>query len=474
MLFNSFDFGFFLVIVYLLYWALGTSRRKAQNVLLLLASYTFYGLWDWRFLGLLFASSLVDYIAGRAIEASPKRSIQKLYLWLSIAWNLGVLFTFKYFNFFRDSFGDLFGMDLGDGYSFWNVAIPVGLSFYTFQTMSYTIDVFNRRIQPTKNTLEFFCFVSFFPQLVAGPIEKARQLLPQFEKQRTFDLQHSREGLRQILWGLFKKIIVAEKLGIAVTMVFADPGAYNSITLVFAMVLFCFQVYCDFSGYTDIALGTARLFGFKLSRNFNLPYLAKSISEFWQRWHITLTRWFTDYVYIPIVKTGKRITNAQRALGLMLTFALVGLWHGANWTFIIFGLFNGVVLVLERIPLFKNKKTLKHKLQAHRWISLPYIFTVFALSALFFRANNIDQALFILERIFSFTMDGAFTTLIGSKLYYLVFLLIAELLTRSKDFPLQQLEAKIPRVVRWAVYYLFIIFIIRYAEPKEAFIYFQF
>jgi D-alanyl-lipoteichoic acid acyltransferase DltB (MBOAT superfamily) len=481
-LFNSFDFGFFLVIVYLAYWIIGTDRRNAQNVLLLIASYTFYGLWDWRFLGLLIMSSLIDFIAARAIAISRKRSRQKLFLWLSIAWNLGVLFSFKYFNFFIDSFESLFGIEAASGYTFWNVAIPLGLSFYTFQTMSYTIDVFQSHrsskgsaAQPTKNLLEFLCFVSFFPQLVAGPIEKSRHLLPQFEKKRHFDLQTSKEGLRQILWGLFKKIIVAEKLGIAVTMVFNNPEGYNSITLVFALVLFCFQVYCDFSGYTDIALGTAKLFGFKLSKNFNLPYLSKSISELWQRWHITLTRWFTDYVYIPIVRSSKRISPLKRAFGILVTFTLVGLWHGANWTFVFFGMLSAVVLVLERIPLFRNKKTLKQKLQqVPRVFSMGYVFVIFTLLALLFRANNMSQVLVFLKRIFSFTLDGAFTTLIGYKLVYLVFVLIAEIATREYDFPLQKLELKFPRLFRWAIYYTLIIFIIRYAEPKEAFIYFQF
>lgn len=485
MLFNSFDFGFFLIIVYLAYWIIGANRRNAQNVLLLLASYTFYGFWDWRFLGLLFASSLVDFVAARAIASTPKKSMQKLWLWVSIGWNLGVLFTFKYFDFFVDSFEGLFGIEAASGYTFWNVAIPLGLSFYTFQTMSYTIDVFQSRrsgkkstIKPTKNLLEFLCFVSFFPQLVAGPIEKSRHLLPQFEKKRQFDLQTSKEGLRQILWGLFKKIIVAEKLGVAVTMVFSNPDGYNSMTLVFVLVLFCFQVYCDFSGYTDIALGTAKLFGFKLSKNFNLPYLSKSISELWQRWHITLTRWFTDYVYIPILRSGTSVSPAKRAIGILVTFTLVGLWHGANWTFVFFGMLSAVVLVLERIPVFgggAHKKTLQQKLQSVPHVfSMIYVFVIFTLLALLFRANDMSQVLVFLKRIFSFTLDGAFTTLIGYKLFYLVFILIAEIATRHYDFPLQKLELKFPRLVRWVVYYTLILFIIRYAEPKEAFIYFQF
>ena len=474
MLFNSFDFGLFLVVVYLVYWAIGTQRRKAQNVLILLASYLFYGLWDWRFLGLLLLSSLIDYVAGIAISKSTKRSTQRRYLWLSILWNLGVLFTFKYFNFFVDSFQDLFGMESGQGYTFWNVAIPLGLSFYTFQTMSYSIDVFQKKIKPTRSLLNFLCFVSFFPQLVAGPIEKASQLLPQFERNRSFDLGNAKSGLRQILWGLFKKIIVAEKLGVAVTMAFDNPEAYNSITLVFAAVLFCYQVYCDFSGYTDIAIGTAKLFGFKLSRNFNLPYLAKNVSDFWKRWHITLTKWFTDYVYLPLARSGKR-SNFRKSIALFLTFVLVGFWHGANWTFILFGVVNALFLLAERAPIFRNKKNLQQQLASlPSFFSLGYVFMVFTISAVLFRSHDMNQALFFLKRIGSFAMDGALTTLIGYKLGYLAFVLVAELATRNLSFPLENLELKLGKPIRWLVYYALIIIIIQYAEPKEAFIYFQF
>ena len=476
MLFNSFDFGFFLVIVYVLYWGIGTKRRVAQNVLLLVSSYVFYGLWDWRFLFLILASSLVDYMAGRLIDRTKSNGMRKLALWGSVFWNIGVLITFKYFNFFIDNFAVLFSLDIpASGYSFWKVIIPVGLSFYTFQTLSYTIDVYKKRIAPTKNMLEFLCFVSFFPQLVAGPIERARKLLPQFEKARKFDFQTSKEGLRQILWGLFKKILVADKLSIAVTMVFSEPEAYGSVTLIYASLLFFFQIYCDFSGYTDIAIGTAKLFGFKLSKNFKIPWLSISITEFWMRWHITLTRWFTDYVYIPILKSFKKVTGSVRIIAVLVTMFLVGLWHGANWTFVAFGLINGLILIVERIPMFKNKGTLQKKLyQIPRIISLVYFFFMAAAMSMFFRSESIEQSILIIKRIATFTPDTHLSSLIGIKLVYLGILIVAEWLTRSWDFPLQKLDIKIPRWSRWLIYYTIIFFIIRYAEPKEAFIYFQF
>ncbi|PKA84329.1 D-alanyl-lipoteichoic acid acyltransferase DltB (MBOAT superfamily) [Ulvibacter sp. MAR_2010_11] len=476
MLFNSFDFGFFLVIVYVLYWSIGTNRRVSQNILLLAASYVFYGFWDWRFLALLVVSSLIDYLAGRFLEKTTAKSTRKIILWSSILWNLGVLVTFKYFGFFISGFTELFSITLPESsYSFWNIAIPLGLSFYTFQTMSYTIDVYRNKIKPTHNLIEFLCFVSFFPQLVAGPIERAKKLLPQFEMTRSFNVQSSKEGLRQILWGLFKKILVADKLGLAVSMVYANPEGYGSLMLIFASVLFCFQVYCDFSGYTDIALGTAKLFGFRLSKNFDQPYLSKSITELWQRWHITLTRWFTDYVYVPFVKNTKHPTALIRALGLLITMFLVGLWHGANWTFVAFGVFNGLILVAERIPFFKKQGTLFNKLQsAPRIIPLMYVFVIFTISAVFFRSESIDEAWLILSRIFTLSPDTVISSLIGIKLLYLVVLLIAEMATRNWEFPLQKIEIKLPKLARWAVYYILIILIIRYAEPKEAFIYFQF
>lgn len=474
MLFNSFDFGLFLVIAYGIYWLIGTKKLKAQNAFILLASYFFYAVWDWRFLTLIISSSLIDYFAGIYIEKSKTKLKQKILLWSSIVWNLGVLFLFKYFDFFIESFETLFNIPHSDSYNFWNVAIPVGLSFYTFQTMSYTIDVYKKKIKPTSNLLHFLCFVSFFPQLVAGPIEKARDLIPQFAKPRKFDLQNSKEGLRQILWGLFKKVIVAEKLGIAVNMVYNQPEDYNFITLLFTGTLFFFQLYCDFSGYTDIAIGTAKLFGFKLRKNFNLPYLATSMSDIWQRWHITLTRWFTDYCYIPFVQSFKR-TEVTKMIGITLTMTLVGFWHGADWNFLLFGFFNGIVIVIERIPFTSKQITLRKFLfQKFYTLSLIYTTIIYTLLCLIFRAQNYDQVKLIFTRIFSFSMDGAFTTLIGWKLSCLVVMLVLEITFRKRDYPLQAFEKWAPKPIRIVTYYILIFIIIRYAEPKEAFIYFQF
>ncbi len=476
MLFPTFDFGFFLVVVYALYWVVGTKNRKIQNIILLSASYLFYGLWDWRFLLLLFLSSLVDFWSAKQIEKSQSKQIKKRFLLISIFWNLGVLITYKYFGFFIENFTQLFGLKYTNGYYFWNIAIPLGLSFYTFQTMSYTIDVYRGKIKASSSWLNFFGFVSFFPQLIAGPIERAGKLLPQFENNRRFSIQQSKEGLRQVLWGLFKKVLVADKLALGVQLIFNNPEQYGAISLFYGGVLFAFQLYCDFSGYTDIAIGTAKLFGFNLSKNFNIPYLAKNITQFWQRWHITLTRWFTDYVYIPLVKSSKKRGTVSRIIALFITMTLVGLWHGANWTFIAFGVVNGLAMILERIPLKGKNNTLGRFFEkSPRILSTLYIFLIFTVSSIFFRSENIEEALFILRRIFTFAPDVHLSTLIGfPKLSYLFLMIAIELLTKKWDFPLQKIELKVPRLVRWAIYYTAIFFIIRYAEMQEPFIYFQF
>lgn len=478
MLFNSFDFGLFLIIAYLLYWLIGSKNRVFQNALLLLSSYFFYGVWDWRFLGLLVASSLIDYIAAKQIERTPSKIKKKTFLWLSISWNLGVLFLFKYYGFFVESFMSLFynGVDTSH-YVFWNVVIPVGLSFYTFQTISYTIDVYKGKVQPSNNILDFLCFVSFFPQLVAGPIERASDLLPQFQKNRVFDVAESKEGLRRILWGLFKKMVIADNLAVAVNTIYASPEDYGTISILYASVLFFFQIYCDFSGYSDIAIGTAKLFGFKLSENFKAPYLARNISEFWFRWHITLTRWFTDYVYKPLAfaKKDKKITATSGVWSLLLTMTLIGFWHGATWTFILFGLFNGLILVLERIRLGKKKMNIvKLTLKAPRLITSIYVISILTITSILFRSISIEKLWTIIGSLMNFTGEVPFSFIIGAKILVIPLIMIVEFFTRFKIHPFFELQNHLSKPLRWVLYYLLIFLIIRYAGPKEQFIYFQF
>lgn len=476
MLFNSLEFALFLPLTFLVYWLIGPSKVFWQNVFILFTSYIFYGFWDWRFLILILLSSLIDYYAGLKIYNSKTKMSKKLYLYFSLFWNLGVLFIFKYFNFFTDNLIELFQIDSAVWRNSIEIILPVGLSFYTFQTISYSIDVYREKIKPTRDIVQFLCFVSFFPQLVAGPIERASALLPQFNRKRYFDLNLAKEGMRQILWGLFKKIVVADNLALAVNEIFASPENFQSAELIYALVLFYFQIYCDFSGYADIAIGTAKLFGFKLNINFKTPYLASSIPDFWRRWNITLTKWFRDYIHIPLLKNGNR-SFLNHVYALLITFTLIGIWHGANWTFILFGVIHSIYMILDKVKfeIIKTNSTFSRLLK-----NIPnfiYIFLTFSLatfSIIFFRAPNLEVAWIFIERIFSLIPDDNFKTIIGLNFLFLPLFLIIETLTSRKEFPLINLQLYIPKIARWGVYYIFVYFIIRYGGPKESFIYFQF
>ena len=477
MLFNSFNFGLFLPIVLALYWLIGYQKIKLQNLLLLVASYFFYGLWDWRFLILILISSLVDFYSGIEIEKSNLRNRRKFFLFFSVFWNLGILFTFKYFNFFVNELTSLLRYSNSDyAFNSLNIILPVGLSFYTFQTLSYTLDVYKGKIKSTYNLLNFLCFVSFFPQLVAGPIERASNLLPQFKVKRELDISNFKDGLRQILWGLFKKMVIADNVALAVNAIYASPEDQGSLSLFYASALFFFQIYCDFSGYSDIAIGSAKLFGFKLSKNFNVPYLSRSVSEFWQRWHITLTKWFTDYVYGPIIKNHKR-NSFYKSLALLVSMALIGLWHGANWTFIVFGVFQAITIFIERIPITIKGRKLSVNYYLNRMpliFATIYSFILITISCVFFRSEDLATSFYIIKKILSFVPSDSFSLIIGFKILVIPLLIALEIFTRRKNHPFEKIETKINKPVRWVIYYIFILIIIRYAGPAEQFIYFQF
>lgn len=479
MLFNSFDFGLFLPIIFILYWILGSKRIQGQNAVLLIASYFFYGVWDWRFLALIFASSLVDFYAGKHISKAKTQQKRKFWLYSSLSWNLGVLFVFKYYNFFLDNLRSLFEIP-ENTFTTLDIIIPVGLSFYTFQTIGYTIDVYRKKIAPSQDLLKFLCFVSFFPQLVAGPIERASKLLPQFGKERTFKFTKAKDGLRQLLWGLFKKIVVADNIGVAVFAIYSHPENYGSITIIYGAFLFLFQLYADFSGYSDIAIGTAKLFGFELSTNFKLPYLANSVTGFWRRWHITLSKWFQDYVYVPLAQ-GKVLRffskPSRKAISLLITMGMIGLWHGANWTYLAFGLLHGILIVIEGTTITSKGK----KMKLHQWLetgviwSKFYTVTFLVVSLIFFRASSLNKAILMLKEVI--TQNVAFYNfdfIIGKKIGFLVIMIIAEVWRKQYTHPFVKLEGVFPKVVRWGIYYFLIFAIIRYGRPQEEFIYFQF
>lgn len=371
MLFNSIEFAFFLPLVFLIYWAIGyahineTLKLRLQNAFVLIASYIFYGWWDWRFLLLIAFTSFCSWASGLLIGQATSQTKAKVWMIANIILNLGILFTFKYYNFFVEEFCQLFHLSPSRGLGGLSLILPVGISFYTFQALSYSIDVYRQKIEPTKDIIAFFAFIAFFPQLVAGPIERATNLLPQFLQNRKFSYDQAIDGMRQILWGLFKKIVVADNCATYVDQVWATYDTQTGSTLLLAAVLFTFQIYGDFSGYSDIAIGTAKLFGIKLMRNFNNPYFSRDIAEFWRRWHISLTTWFRDYVYIPLggsrPEVPAHIQNPERYKKLIIIrntfviFLLSGFWHGANWTFIAWGAYHAL-LFLPLILLGKNRK----------------------------------------------------------------------------------------------------------------------
>lgn len=344
--FTSLVFMIFLAIVFATYWLARTSRT--QNAILLLASYFFYGWWDYRFCALILFSSLVDYWIGARIHATHQTNTRRMLLGISLVSNLGLLAVFKYFGFFAESLQLLAG---NFGWSFHsitlNLILPVGISFYTFQTLSYTIDIYRKQLKPAESLVSYLAFVSFFPQLVAGPIERGKNLLPQFQTRRRFDAQMAESGCRWILWGFFKKLAIADPLALTVDRFYSGWETATGPELTLATVFFAFQIYCDFSAYSDIAIGTAKLFNIRLMRNFSYPYFSQSIGEFWRRWHISLSTWFRDYVYIPL--GGSRVATSRRNINLMATFLLSGLWHGAAWTFVAWGGIHGAAITGQKM-----------------------------------------------------------------------------------------------------------------------------
>lgn len=470
MLFNSIEFAIFLPIVFALYWFVINNNLKRQNFLLLVSSYIFYGWWDWRFLSLIIFSSIVDYSVGIGLHQTQDKRKRKLLLLTSILVNLGFLAFFKYFNFFAESFADAFTL-LGHPIKAarLNVILPVGISFYTFQTLSYSIDIYKRKLEPTKDIIAFFAFVSFFPQLVAGPIERASNLLPQFYKNRKFTYENASQGFKYMLKGFFMKIVVADRLAIYVDTVFSNYTAYSGVTYILAMLFFAFQIYGDFAGYSYIAIGVAKLFGFDLMINFNRPYLAKSIKDFWSRWHISLSTWFRDYVYIPL--GGNRAGSVRVSFNLLATFIISGLWHGANWTFIVWGAIHGVIQVFE-----KNAFKTLFKFKIFRLIYPVVVFIIAVVAFSIFRSQDITQALYIIKGAFDFSKPffignpSIFFYCIVALFSLVTVDIIEEYNTKKQTVFL----AKRP-YVRYVFYALVILFILNTGVFNNSqFIYFQF
>ena len=482
MLFNSLDFAVFLPIVFVLYGFVASRNLRLQNALIVAASYVFYGWWDWRFLSLIIFSTLVDFSIGHRLKTEENRSKRKFLLWTSIIVNLGFLGFFKYYNFFLDNFVaafSLFGQEIQANSI--SIILPVGISFYTFQTLSYTIDVYKRRLEPTQDFVAFSAFVCFFPQLVAGPIERATNLLPQFYKKRTFEYHKAIDGMRQILWGLFKKVVIADNCAEYANLIFNNYQDYNGSTLLLGAIFFTFQIYGDFSGYSDIAIGTSRLFGFNLMQNFATPYFSRDIAEFWRRWHISLSTWFRDYLYIPL--GGSRGGTGMKIRNTFIIFLVSGFWHGANWTFIVWGGLNALYF-LPLLLLKRNRTNLGVVAEGR---SLPTLrelygmastFLLTVLAWVFFRSNSIASALEYLAKIGSkslFMMPKYDGFAMSFKVLILLFLMLAlEWRNRTRRHALERNPSLNYNPWDLLLYVAIICLIYFFNTSSQTFIYFQF
>ena len=476
MLFNSLEFLLFLPTVFCLYWFVFYKNLRKQNLLLLISSYFFYGWWDWRFLSLIFLSTIVDYFVGIKINDSSDKKTKKSYLWISILFNLGMLGFFKYFNFFIDSWIDFLGSFGYMHQSPWtlNVILPVGISFYTFQTMSYSLDIYFKKLKPTKDFISFASFVSFFPQLVAGPIERASNLLPKIINNRIFKYEQGVQGLRLILWGMFKKVVIADSLAIYVDTIFENYSSFNGGVLLLGLIYFSFQIYCDFSGYSDIAIGTAKLFGFEIMSNFKFPYFSRDIGEFWRRWHISLSTWFRDYLYIPL--GGSRGGQWLSIRNTFIIFIVSGFWHGANWTFIMWGLIHTAIY----IPLFlrgKNRKYNTTTVAEDRWfpslkelfqMGNTFLFTMIAW--VFFRNDNINNAFEYLIKMIT-NIEVPTSNRFGV-IFVFLFVLFEWFMRKDE----RNLFYGLSRKLRYSIYLILSLSIIEFFDRslQSSFIYFQF
>ncbi len=477
MLFNSIDFAIFLPIVFFIYWFLVQKNLKIQNLFVFIASYVFYGWWDWRFLGLIFLSTLVDYTIGILLDRTSDKQLRKGLLSISLIVNLGMLGFFKYYNFFLDSLVDaftFFGQPISPERL--DIVLPVGISFYTFQTLSYTIDVYRKNLKPTKDFVAFGAFVSFFPQLVAGPIERASHLLPQFYRNRKFNYNLATDGVRQMLWGFFKKIVIADNCAPIVNDIFNNYQHESASTLVLGAVLFAFQIYGDFSGYSDIAIGVSRLFGFDLKKNFAFPYFSRDMAEFWRRWHISLSTWFRDYLYIPL--GGSKGGKWMQIRNTFIIFLVSGFWHGANWTFIIWGLLNALYF----LPLLlggKNRRNLDivaentflPNFREILQMGVTFVLTCFAW--IFFRASSVTQAIDYIYNIFDLSILSIPHGLTKELIVLLGIMILMEWLNRRKEYGLQ--IERYPPWGRRLIYFIIVMVILTFGNFGEnEFIYFQF
>lgn len=476
MQFISIHFGLFLVVVFMAYWLV--KKPSIQNGILLISSYYFFSFWDYRFLFLLIFSTFLDFYLGGKIQNSQSISIRKRWLTISIVINLGFLCTFKYFNFFVTSFIQLLHK-IGIEVDTWtlNIILPIGISFYTFHGLSYVIDIYHKRIDCDKNWINYSLFVSFFPLLVAGPIERATHLLPQIRGKRIFSYENGVDGVRQILWGMFKKIVISDYCAIYVNDIFSNTADLSGSSSLMGAFLFSIQIYCDFSGYSDIATGTARLFGFDLLQNFSFPYFSRSISEFWKRWHISLSSWFKDYLYIPL--GGNKLGKRKTIRNIFIVFLLSGLWHGANWTFIAWGLLHAIYFIPT---IYRKNRVIETNVVAFgkivpsmkEFFQMTITYSLTMIAWIFFRSATLSEALNYVKNLFTNELFTS-TRFLDIQLMMLIFgFILIEWMGREQKYAIQTLVNRIPKVLRWILYLVLAYSIFMFSGKKEEFIYFQF
>lgn len=482
MLFNSIEFLIYLPIVFILYWFVLQRNFKVQNLFIVFVSYIFYGWWDWRFLILIALTSILSWYSGYLIykirETNNNNQYCRIVTSLNIMFNLLILGVFKYYNFFVEGFINAFAL-LGVHlqYNSIKLVLPVGISFYTFQALSYSIDIYKQKLEPTKDIIAFLAYVSFFPQLVAGPIERATNLLPQFYKARHFDYNQAVDGMRQILWGFFKKVVVADNCAIWVNTIWENYQHESASTLLLGAVYFSFQIYGDFSGYSDIAIGTSKLFGIYLKQNFNMPYFSRDIAEFWRKWHISLTTWFRDYIYIPL--GGSRVAKKKVIRNTFIIFLISGLWHGANWTFVVWGFYHAC-LFIPLLVMNKNRKNTNiianNRIfpSCKEFIEMITTFLLVVIGWIIFRAENIHQAYDYIQRMLNVSFFSIPNYKEPITLIALITMLIFEWINRKNEYGLSNISKIKSFPIRYCIYWGFLLAIYFYSGAQESFIYFQF
>lgn len=474
MVFNSLPFAIFFPATFIVYWLIGSRHTKLQNSILLLSSYVFYGWWDWRFLSLLIGSSAISYLIARNIAKAESPKTKKIYLYSGVAVSLLLLGFFKYYNFFIENLIRLFSaVHYHPDVHTLKIILPLGISFYTFKILSFLFDVYRERIDPRQGVINYFLYISFFPQLVAGPIERSTHLIPQLKQPRRFDYKQGAEGIKLILWGLFKKIVIADTCAIYVNDIFHNYSIYPASVLLLGTIYFAFQVYADFSGYSDIAIGCGKLFGIETLANFDYPFISKNITEFWRRWHISLSTWFNDYVFTPLYTAIRNWGNAGMYIGIFVTFLLSGLWHGASWHYVFFGILHGGAIVFEAYTKKRRKKISKKMPQwLYDNLSIAITFLFVLITWIYFRADNMVHATNYLKAIFSLSVFE-----VPGKLAYLpmvALLIIWEFIQRKRKAKNPMDFGKLPLPFRWIIYLVLVFFIFYYYGEEQQFYYFQF